>query len=189
MLQQPKERVTIEAFDEFIERSENADRNFEYIGGEVFEVVSNSYSSEIAAIIIVYFGAFLLQHNIGRLTGADGGYIIAGERYIPDAAFISYIKQPKPCREAYNPNPPDLVVEVLSPSNDDDKMRIKIANYLLVGVIVWVVNPDTHEVEIYAPGHKVKILTENDTLDGGNVLPGFILAVKDVFPKEDGTAE
>lgn len=184
-----RQQVTIEEFDEFIRRPENIERDFEYIGGEIFEVVSNSYSSEIAAIIIVYLGAFLLRHNIGRLTGADGGYIIAGERYIPDAAFISYARQPKPCREAYNPNPPDLAVEVLSPSNDDDKMRIKIANYLLVGVIVWVVNPDTHEVEIYAPGHKVKILSENDTLDGGDVLPGFTLAVKDVFPKEDETAE
>jgi Uma2 family endonuclease len=138
---------------------------------------------------MVFFGAFLLQNKLGRLTGADGGYIIAGERYIPDVAYILYARQPKPSREAYNPNPPDLVVEVLSPSNDDDKMRVKITNYLLVGVMVWVINPETREVEIYKPGHKVKILTENDVLDGDDVLPGFTLAVKDVFPKEDETAE
>ena len=182
-------QVTVEEFNEFILRPENIDRNFEYIGGEIFEVVSNSYPSEIASRIIGFLFMFLSSHNIGRLTGADGGYIIAGERYIPDAAYISYIKQPKPCREAYNPNAPDLTIEVLSPSNDDDKMRVKVTNYLLVSVIIWVVNPETREIEVYKPGHKVKILTENDTLDGDEVLPGFTLAVKDVFPKEEESAE
>jgi len=43
---------------------------------------------------------------------------------------------------AYNPLAPDLAIEVLSPSNDDDEMRIKIANYLAVGTILWVIVKD-----------------------------------------------
>jgi hypothetical protein len=45
--------------------------------------------------------------------------------------------------------------------------------------------PDEQKVKVYEPGKPVKTLTINDTLDGGKVLPGFKVALKDIFPKED----
>lgn len=173
--------ITLEEFEAFLRLPENADHDFEYIGGRIVEVVSNNYSSELAILIATYIGIYLLKNRIGRLTGADGGYWVSGERYIPDVGFIHYARQPEPSHEAYNPNPPDLAVEVLSPTNDDEKMRIKVTNYLLAGTWVWVVDPIEQKVEVYQPGVPVKVLYLNDTLDGGDVLPGFSLALKDIF--------
>ncbi len=128
---------------------------------------------------------YLSRNDIGHFTGADGGYMVSGERYIPDVGFIRYDRQRELLSvEGYNPLPPDLAVEVLSPSNTDDKMRVKIANYLLAGTFVWVVDPEDKAVEVYAPGKPVKILTVDGILDGGDVLPEFTLAVKDIFAEK-----
>jgi len=177
-------QYTVDEFDAFIERPENADRLFEYIGGEIVEVVSNNYASEVAARILIKIGVYVESHNAGRVTGADGGYKVSGERYIPEVAFVSRQKQPIPSHETYNTNPPDLAVEALSPSNDPGDIRIKVSNYLAAGTVVWVVNSEEKYVEVHTPGQPAKRLSEKDTLDGGTVLPDFILAVKDIFPAE-----
>lgn len=180
-----KYSVTPAEFEAFIRLPENADRDFEYIGGEIVEVVSNPLSSKTAVRFSTFMGMYLLQHDIGHLTGADGGYVVSGEKYIPDVGFISYARQPQlDYYEGYNPNPPDLAVEVLSPGNDADNMRVKIANYLAAGTWVWVFNPSEQKVEVYVPGQPVRILGLHDGLDGGEVLPGFRLPVKDIFPQK-----
>lgn len=173
--------VSAEEFERFAALPENAERLFELVGGEIVEVVSNSESSELGALMIFFVSSFVRPRGLGRVTGADGGYVISGERYMPDCAFVSKQKQPNRSRVAYNPIPPDLAVEVLSPSNTPAEMRIKIVNYLHAGVLVWVVDPDLQRVEVYAPDQPPRILGLSDTLDGGAVLPGFTLAVKELF--------
>jgi Uma2 family endonuclease len=177
--------ITIEEFETFIAQPENAERLFEYIGGEVAEVVSNPRSSHIALRIAYFINAYLMQHNIGYTTGADGGYIVAGERYIPDVGYISKQRQPQLAERGYNPNPPELAVEVLSPSNDPDLMRIKVANYLAANTVVWIVRPDVQMVEVYVPGQPVQRKRIDGTLDGGDFLPGFTLAVAEIFPQDE----
>lgn len=178
-----KIRVTVEEFDEFVNRPENKERLFEYIAGEIVEVVSNNYSSEVAAILLIKIGGHVLAKNLGHVTGADGGYIVSGEKYIPDVAFISYVRQPQSSHDAYNLNAPDLAVEVLSPGNQDDDMAVKIANYLAANTVVWRVKPIERQIEVFAPQTPTKYLGINDILDGGDVLPGFKLPVKDIFPE------
>jgi Uma2 family endonuclease len=174
--------ITIEEFDRIIMRPENINRNFELIAGAIVEkMVSNPRSSAIGALMVGFLSAHVRQGGLGRVTGADGGYVVGDEKYIPDAAYISKARQEKCPTEAYNPLAPDLAVEVLSPSNDDDEMRIKIANYLAAGTVLWVIDPDRERVEIYVSGQPPKILSVNDTLDGETLLPGFKLAVKELF--------
>jgi len=179
-----KTQMTVEAFDEWVLQPENADHDYEYIGGEIVEVVSNQYSSEIGMYIGAMITVYVTQHRLGRVTGADGGYKVEGERYIPDAAFISLEKQPYSSTETYNSNPPDLAVEVLSPTNSAAQMRIKVVNYLRAGTLLWVVDPDAQTVEVYAPDKKAQRLTIDAILDGGSVLLGFTLPIKDIFPEK-----
>lgn len=175
---------TLEEFEAFVQLPENADRTFEFIAGEIVEVPSNPYASNIASRINRRMGNFVEDGDLGYVTDGQGGYRVHGEPYAPDVAFISKLKQPQLAQEGYNPNPPDLAVEVDFPSTyqSQRKLRIKIANYLAAGTVVWVVLPEDKVVEVYAPGQPMKLYTIDDELDGGDVLPGFKLLVKDIFP-------
>jgi Uma2 family endonuclease len=181
--------MTPEQFDAWMMRPENADKAYEFIAGEIVEkMVSNQRSSQIGTRIAVFLGMYLLQHTLGRLTGEQGGYIVNGERYIPDVGYMSYARQPIDNDDAYNPLAPDLAVEVLSPTDTAREMRIKVVSYLAAGTVVWVVSPDDETIEIYVPGEKGRVLGIDDTLDGGTVLPGFSMAVKEIFKRRQGDA-
>lgn len=179
--------ISLEAFEAFVALPENANKRFELVNGEIIEVPSNPFASDISSIINYYVRDYVIHHRIGFVTGEAGGYMVNGEPYAPDVAYISKIKQPKLARQGYNPNPPDLAVEVEYPTSakSERSLRLKLFNYLAVGTLVWVVYPETRQIEVYAPGGEpVKILGINDTLDGGAVLPGFTLALSQIFTEE-----
>lgn len=171
------------AFEVWVQGADPA-HHYELIGGEVSTVVSNSDASEFAFNLGAEIRAFVKQRQLGRVKGADGGYQIGDERYIPDVSFISYAKQPDNSRAAYYPQPPDLAVEVISdPSKaqEQNQLRRKLSYYLQSGVVVWVVNPDAQQVEVHVPGQALQVLNLDDTLKGEPVLPGFTMPVRDVF--------
>jgi Uma2 family endonuclease len=177
----PPRPVTAEQFDTFIHLPENRDRRFELIAEGVVEVVSSNKSSALAARFIHYLYGFVDAHNLGHVTGPDGGYAVAGERYIPDVAYVSYDRQPQLTNDAYFPVAPDLAVEIVSPTDREGLLLVKVANYMAAGTTVWVVYPDLKEVHIYVPGQKVDALTDQDTLHGGDQLPGFSLDLSQIF--------
>lgn len=185
MAVQSNVRVSVEEFERIAALSENVDKRLEYIGGEIVEVVSNSQSSEIAMRIGIEIGVYLKTNDVGRLTGADGGYRVSGEDYMPDVGFISKARQPKRPHTAWNPVAPDLAVEVVSPNDEAAQIADKVTNYILAGTLVWYFYPDKQQVKVYEPGKPAKTLTINDTLDAGKVLPGFKVALKDIFPSDD----
>lgn len=179
-----RQRITVEEFERYVDLPENIDRLFEFIGGEIVEVPSNPFASGIGYNIGSPVKVFLHEHKIaGHVTGEAGGYMIAGERYAPDVAYISAARQLQLAQQGYNPNPPEFAVEVDFPSTlaSQRKLRTKIASYLAAGTLLWVVYPETHEVEVYAPGQPMRLFGIDDILDGGDVLPGFRLAVRKIF--------
>ncbi len=176
-------------FEAFVALPENHERRFEFVGGEIIEVPSNPYVSKIAMLIVGALLNYLRQHDQGHVTGEGGGYIVNGERYAPDVAFISYARQPELAHTGYNPNPPELVVEVISDSANRDEqttLRRKLANYLAVDALVWVVDPFARTVEVYAAGSAARVIDASGTLDGGAVLPGFTLNLSEIFPAIEG---
>ena len=75
-----------------------------------------------------------------------------------------------------------LVVEVVSPNNSIREVNDKALMWLSYGVrLVWVVNPSTRSVDMYREGRAAATLTENDALDGLDVVPGFNCVVREVF--------
>ena len=181
----PVKAYTVEEFDAFVELPENIEKIFEYIGGEIVEVPSNPFASKISSIFSGEIYIYNKDKNLGHLTGEAGGYQVSGERYAPDVGILLKARQAHIAHTGYNPLPPDLAVEVDYPSTAQsrDILRIKLANYLAAGTTVWIAHPLTKKVEVYEPGKPVVILGINDTLDGGSILPGFNLAVKDIFPE------
>ncbi len=86
---------------------------------------------------------------------------------------------------------PDLAIEVLSEGNTPGEMARKLKDYFITGVrLVWFVDPEARTVEVFTAPDRSITLTEADKLDGGDVLPGLSLPVKQVFsrlsPPEEG---
>jgi Uma2 family endonuclease len=177
-----REQITLESFRAFCQQPENRDRLFELIDGDIVEKMASFTPSRIAINIAAYLRMYLLREKIGYLTGADGGYILSpGTVVMPDVGYISRARLPEvPEREV--DGPPDLAVEVKSPTDRKRDLRRKAELYLLHGTrIVWLVFPDDQAVEVYADEADAVTVTIDDALDGGEVLPGLSIPVRDIF--------
>ncbi|MBI1257782.1 MAG: hypothetical protein GC204_09960 [Chloroflexi bacterium] len=174
---------TVDEFEEFLKRDENRDRRFELINGEIIEKMP----TELHGIIVLTLGTeirILLKANpIGRV-GVEIRHRVPDERYndyIPDISFTADTETPI-VTQGVVPRMPDLAVEVKSPDDSYRKMREKAAYYLANGTkLVWLIYPEKQIIEVYSADGEIQILDENDTLEGGDVLPGFSMLVSDIF--------
>lgn len=174
--------MTVTEFQRFQDMPENTGRILELIEGEIVEKIPSFIPSKIGMRIGRLVGNFVDDRDLGYVTGEAGGYILSDEdTFNPDVGYISKARLPEePAREA--PVAPDLAVEVKSPTDRKRNMRRKAERYLLLGTrMVWLVFPDEQEVEVYVPDKDVQTIGIDGILDGGDILPGFQLAVRDIF--------
>lgn len=123
--------------------------------------------------------------ELGRVIVEAGFLLVVDPPTVrrPDAAYVSFQRWPAgSVPEGFWPFAPELAVEVVSPSNAAAEMQDKVLQYLESGTrIVWVVHPKTRTVEVWRPGADVRILREEDVLDGGDLLPGFEVDIERLF--------
>ena len=80
------------------------------------------------------------------------------------------------------PGAPDLVIEVLSPSDTHGYVQEKMSRYFAAGArLAWAVNPALRHVLVYRTPEPDRLLRVTDTLDGEDVLPGFRLPLAELF--------
>ena len=162
---------------------EHEKRLCELIDGTLVEKPVGCWEGLIAANIIVLLAAFVNPRGLGALFGADSTLRMkSGRIRLPDVSFVSKARLP----QTLEPVPslgPDLAIEVLSEGITDEEMRQKRVEYFQSGTrLVWVVDPPTRSVAVYtSPDAPPSIVPESGELDGGAVLPGFILRVADMF--------
>jgi len=161
----------------------------ELIDGVLVEKAMGYRESGLAVILGNFLCAFVVPRNLGIVTGEQGTIrLMPGLVRIPDVAFTSWDRLPGR-RYPTQPIPqlaPDLAVEVRSESNTDAEMERKRQDYFRVGVrLVWEADPETRTVAVYTSPTDVVTLTQADTLDGGDVLPGFVLLLRDWFAELD----
>ena len=82
-----------------------------------------------------------------------------------------------------DPEPPLWAVEIISPTDKAVNIRTKREIDIEAGILYWEMSPDLGRVDVYAPGQPLHTVSMDDTLDGADVLPGFTLPVRDIFPK------
>lgn len=132
-------------------------------------------------------GRFVDEHDIGWIVTNDTGVITERDPDTVRGADVAFwrkdrIKEPM---VGYPPVPPDLAVEVLSPSNTRKEIREKFEEYFACGVrMVWVVAPEDRTVTIYQTPDQGLVLhdSKNAKVHGGDVLPGFECRVADLLP-------
>ena len=173
---------TVQEFEDFIAQSENADWHFELINGEIVKKMPTFLHGMIVLLLGNALLVYLRDNPIGRAS-VEARYRPIGDDLndrIPDLSFITNEKG-APVSRGAAPFMPDLAVEVQSPDQSDKDMVDKAAYYLANGTrMVWLVYPEKPLVEVLTPDDR-HLLTEENTLDGGDVLPGFSLSVRDIF--------
>jgi Uma2 family endonuclease len=175
-------RVTVEEFEET-----PLEGNWELVDGELVEVSPTAEeSSNISAILVVLIGQHVLEHDLGRIYTAEGGFVLFPNRATvraPDVAFVRADRIPHgDARKRFARVAPDLVVEVLSPTDRPSDVVAKVEMYREAGVpLIWLVDPDTKTVTVVATETSVATLHAEDTLEGGTILPGLHIPVAKIF--------
>ncbi len=175
---------TVAEFEELLAQPENADRKLELIDGEIVEKVTTEVHGMIAAKITARLLIYDEINQLGGRTVVEVHHRAPSDDQnarIPDVAYTTAQRLLLPTEKGSVPQMPDLAVEVKSPTDSYKNTREKAHYYLQHGVkLVWLVYPEKKFVEVYTPDDQDVLMIE-DTLDGGAVLPGFQLAVKDIF--------
>ena len=159
----------------------------ELIRGVLCETVSvGKVHARIAIRIGGEFDRHVRHHRLGQVGGSDGGVLIQRDPDTvrePDVYFVSAERLPlNDQSDGYLEVAPELVVEIVSPSDREQEVNDKTLMWLSLGVLMVVeVYPAERAVMVHRPGVPAVTLTGDDALDGGDVLPGFSLPLSEIF--------
>ena len=156
--------------------------SYEYVKGEFIPTAMPTMEhGKLSFNIVILLGTYVRQHQLGDIYIAETTFEIGGNGRKPDAAFVSKARIPENLRQA-SPIPPDLAIEVVSPSDKVYDVQEKALEYLDAGAkMVWVVEPVSKTVTVYRSWNDINILTANDTLTGEDVVEGFSCSVAEIF--------
>ena len=172
----PPKKMTLEEF------LESDLEGYEYVKGEVIPMPPASWEHGlISARVFLRLGTYVEENRLGAVVTPDTGFQV-GERFLkPDVAFLSTAHLPDDTSKA-SPVPPDLAVEVVSPSDVFRRVIEKAFAYLEAGTqMVWIVEPTSQTVRVYRSRTDIKVLTYEDTLTGEDVVEGFSCQVSQLF--------
>jgi Uma2 family endonuclease len=160
---------------------------YELIQGELIQMSpAGEEHGSTGQLFGVYFGYHVATHKLGRIYLAETGFKLESSPdtvCAPDFAFIRTDRLPLIIRrEGYIEIAPDLVVEVLSPSDRISKLKQKVQAWLDFGTsVVVTINPRHCETTIYRSRTEIKILTRDETLEFPDLAPGWSLALGEIF--------
>ena len=129
---------------------------------------------------------YVEMNDLGIVFAAETGFKLSSNPdtvRAPDIAFISKKRIAEVgAVEGFWPGAPDLAIEVVSPGDTYTEVGEKVEEYLRAGAhAVWVVDPRRRTITVYLSLSDITILSESDTLDGGNIIPGFRCKVAEIF--------
>jgi Uma2 family endonuclease len=168
---------------------DHEDRLCELVDGVLVEKTVGAYESYLAILLARHLGNFVEAQRLGIVLGSDGMMRLApGLVRIPDVSFISFDRLPnrQVPRDAIAKLAPDLAVEIISKGNTRQEMDRKLRDYFAGGVrLVWYVYPTERAVRIYTAAERSATIREPESLDGGDVVPGFILPLGALFAEPE----
>jgi Uma2 family endonuclease len=172
---------------DLIDIHERERRLYELVDGVLVEKVMGYPESYLAKWIAMLLEETIKVSRLGSVAGPDGAVrLMAGLVRIPDLSFVSWERLPgrRIPKQPILGLAPDLAVEVLSRGNTAGELALKVREYFLAGVrLVWLVEPRKRLVRVYTAPDQCVRLTEQDSLDGGDVLPSLQLPVKRIFER------
>ena len=181
--------ITAERFRELLALPEYQDRRLELVEGKLVEMSKPKRRHGVVTMDLAFeLARFVKSHGLGEIPAPDTGFLLDRNPYGRDTvrgidiAFVSKRHRLGPLDDEWYEVAPDLAVEVISPGNTAGDIQRKVQQLLRAGTrLIWLVYPDTRMVEAHTPDG-TKTFREDDTLSGGDVLPGFEIRVGDIFP-------
>ena len=165
--------------EEFLE---NDFEGYEYVKGELVPMAPPSMEhGEISSNVHLRLGLYVRENQLGRLYIAETTFQLEDRFVKPDVAFVSTARLPENRRKG-SPVPPDLAVEIVSPTDKQYDVTEKAFAYLKAGThLVWVIEPVAKTVMVYRSETDFTLLTCEDTLTGEDVVEGFACPVAQLF--------
>ncbi len=166
---------------------------YELVNGVLIELmVASEEHEEAAALNTANLVHHVYPNRLGKVYTDNRGYVTGPDSpatsRMPDVSFVSNARLALPdlAGKIYN-GAPDLAVEILSDSNTLAEIAQKIREYLGAGgKAVWVIDIDARTLTVHTADAPPLVLTDADTVDGGDYLPGFTCAVADMLPAQVG---
>ena len=165
--------------------------HYEIINGELIDMGnSGALHGYVCSLALAALAGYILPKKLGVILDSSTAFKMKnGNKRSPDIAFFAKerLQGMAVLPSGYLEGAPDLAVEVLSPGNTVEEIEDKLTEYFENGSrLVWVIHPTQHYVLVYRSAHEPdRLLKEKDSLDGEEVIPGFTLAIADLFQKLD----
>jgi Uma2 family endonuclease len=160
------------------------DGKYELVDGELLHMSpAGGRHSDTTIAVSSRLHAFVRERKLGRVFEGQAGYRLPdGNLRSPDVSFVAAGRLPGGVPKGFLHLAPDLVVEVLSPSDRAGDVAHKVGEYLALGVkLLWVIDPEKVTAVVYAPGTPPRTVRRDGALDGEDVLPGFSCPLAELF--------
>jgi Uma2 family endonuclease len=160
---------------------------YELVKGELRKMTPAGFShGKVVANLTGPLATYVKANQLGVVLGAETGFKLAADPDTVLAPDIAFVRNERFLEvgdtEKFWPGPPDLAVEVLSPSDTAYDVEEKITSWLRAGVaMVWLLNPKQRTLHVYWSNNPTQRLGSEDVLDGQDVVPGFRINVKEIF--------
>ena len=158
----------------------------ELIHGEVITLTPAGWEhGEVANEIAYQLNRFVRAHRCGRVVAAETGFLLTRDPDTVRAPDVAFVRSERWVHTVgFFPGAPDLAVEVISPHDRFSEVSQKVRDWLTHGAQqVWVVDSNRRVVQVHQSNGRVADLGEDEIIDGGDLLPGMQLSVRDCFPE------
>jgi Uma2 family endonuclease len=173
--------------DDLLEIQAETGKHYELIDGTLIEMApTGGLHGAIEFKIAFLIGAYAQQRNLGQVLVGEVGFYVRGDVHTVRGADVAFIRAekvpPEGLPSGFLQIVPDLVVEVVSPSDRSAALAEKVAEWLSFGVeAVWLVYPNTRSVHVYVDLHGSRIFSGAERLEGSGALAGFSAPVQAFF--------
>ena len=174
--------------EELFNMPDDGYHRYELVRGELRTMTPpGAYHGKSASRVGIHLAIHVNENDLGEVYIAEVGFLIGSNPdhvRAPDIAFVRREREDEVGEiHGYFPGPPDLAIEVISPNDIYREVDEKVQDWLDAGTrMVIVINPRRREVRLHAPQADAIVLIPGDTLDGGDVVPGWRIPVRTVFP-------
>jgi Uma2 family endonuclease len=167
------------------------DKEYEIVDGQAEVKMAGARHGRVGMLLGSRLSLHAESNNLGGVYNSSTTFLIGGNERLPDVAFVSAARiPPEGDPEGKWAIVPDLAVEVISPSDVDERVSNKLLDYLAAGVKqVWLVSPTLRMVTVFRSLTDVQVFTGDSELVSEDLLPGFRCRLSDIFKSPTSTRE